>query len=100
MAPAVKKFPRVRQQAIYENGTDSKACPWYSLVAKLLDCRVEPVPASALTTGGVPLDRLTSLSWSVNGDDDDNTSTHIIGLLTRLNEMIHVQCVVCYVEPS
>lgn len=95
MAPADKKFPRVRQQTIHVNGTDSKACHQYSMVAKLLDCRAEPVPVSALTTGRVPLGKFTSFSSSVNGDADNNTSTLIIGQLRRLNESSRVQCLVC-----
>lgn len=92
MAPADKKFPRLRQQTIHVNGTDSKASHQQAMVAKLLDCRV---PVSALTTGGVPFGKLTFFSSSVNGDADNNTSTHIIGLLRRLNEPSRVQCLVC-----
>ena len=54
MAPAVQKCPRVRQQTIHVSGIDSKACHWYNMVAKLLDCRVEPVPMPALPPAGCP----------------------------------------------
>lgn len=42
-----------------------------STVPKVLRCMIESIPTAALTTGWMPLTKITLFSSSVNGDDDN-----------------------------